>query len=155
MRWVACDRDDVAVIMEESANYTLASLKHDIIKEGGGNNPLVNVTFTTASELFESLQLDDDDKYLGETPPMSTSCLSDGGVEQIERKNIKPITSNLSCFIKSFRKVGKQFCTWMLVWPSTVLILTRSFLYQKYRPMQVGKKNARWQNGQQLSRSKH
>jgi hypothetical protein len=79
-------RDDVAVIMEESVNYTLASLKHDIIKEGGGNTPLVNVTFFTASELFESLQLDDDDKYLGETPPMSTSCIGDGGVEKRKRK---------------------------------------------------------------------
>jgi hypothetical protein len=88
-------RDDVAVIMEESANYTLASLKHDIIKEGGGNTPLVNVTFFTASELFESLQLDDDNKYLGETPPMSSSCISDGGVEKRKKKHrayyLKPL----------------------------------------------------------------
>jgi len=66
--------DDVAVIVDESANYTTNSLRMDIIREGGGRNEsLKNVFFWTAQELLDDLQLDNEKKYLKETPPMA-SC---------------------------------------------------------------------------------
>ena len=68
--------NDIAVIIEEDANYTIDSLKADIVQEGGGQEDevMVNVELWAAEELFDSLHLKNETKHLRDTPPLA-SCL--------------------------------------------------------------------------------
>lgn len=94
--------NDIGVIIEEDANYTIDSLKADIVQEGGGREDEVmfNVTLWAAEELFDSLHLNNETKYLRNTPPIA-SCAPGGSSEEIKHRAFylkslmfHPITTN-------------------------------------------------------------
>jgi len=66
--------DDIAVIIDESTNYTRESLERDILDEA---KEMSNIFLWTSEELFDSLQQLSEERidFLRETPPFS-SCVA-------------------------------------------------------------------------------
>ena len=85
--------DDIAVIIDESINYTRESLEKDIVREGGRgeeSKAMANIFLWTSEELFNSLKLSEGEgnAFLRETPPFS-SCVAKNQTDakiMVERK---------------------------------------------------------------------
>jgi hypothetical protein len=71
---------DIAVIVEQSQNYTKKSLEADIDRESKGmiDGIVTNATIYiwSTDELFDALQLDEKTQYLKDCPPLA-ECLKD------------------------------------------------------------------------------
>jgi hypothetical protein len=70
-------KGDIAIILEETSNFTAAWMNQQLISEGAATNvtnPLVKIYFFTAKNLFDSLLTSPDTAHLRETPP-EAPCL--------------------------------------------------------------------------------
>jgi hypothetical protein len=70
-------KGDIAIILEETSNFTVAWMNQQLISEGAGTNvtnPLGRVHVYTVKDLFDSLLTSPDTAHLRETPS-GASCL--------------------------------------------------------------------------------
>jgi hypothetical protein len=70
-------KGDIAIILEETSNFTVTWMNQQLVSEGAATNvtnPLDKVHFYTAEDLFDSLLTSPDTAHLRETPP-EAPCL--------------------------------------------------------------------------------
>lgn len=68
---------DIAIILEETSDFTVTWMNQQLLSEGAATNvtnPLVKVYFYTVKDLFDSLLTSPDTAHLRETPP-GAPCL--------------------------------------------------------------------------------